>query len=315
MIAPIATSGSSWWSAIERGFTNFVAAPATARPLAALRIGLSAVLIVQALAIAASVIDLFGPTHGIVQWTLTETAIVPGMPRMRWLVEMLAPLGVGEAACLRIVFILYVSGLSALLMGWHSRLAAVVAWFAHLSLMMSDRTPLYGVDDFAHIALFYCVWMPVGHAWSLDVLAGRVSAAPSFAARLSLRVLQIHLCVVYLTSGIEKAMAPPYQWWDGELIWMTAMSPDYGKFPMEWLAGVPWLPTIAGIGALFIELAYAFLIWPQRTRRLMAGSTVLLHLGIAVFMGLWSFGAVMIVLTASAWLVSPERFDESRNDP
>jgi hypothetical protein len=215
-------------------------------------------------------------------------------------------MGISEAACVRGVFLLYVAGLSALLMGWHSRLAAFTAWFTHLTLMMSDRTPLYGVDDFAHIALFYCLCMPVGHAWSLDVLAGRVSAMPSFAARLSLRVLQIHLCVVYLSSGIDKATAPPYQWWDGELIWMTAMSPDYGKFPAEWLASVPWLPTILGLGALFVELAYAFLVWPQRTRRWMAGSTVLLHVGIALFMGLWSFGAVMIVLTASAWLISPE---------
>jgi hypothetical protein len=304
---------TSLWSSLQRGFTSFVAAPATAHPLAALRIGLSGALIVQALAIAASIVDLFAPTHAIVQWTLTESVLVPGMPRMRWLVELLAPLGVSEAACVRSVFILYVAGLSALMMGWHSRLAAVIAWFTHLTLMMSDRTPLYGVDDFAHIALFYCVWMPVGHAWSLDVSAGRVSAAPSFAARLGLRVLQIHLCVVYLTSGIEKATSPPYQWWNGELIWMTATSPDYGKLPMEWLANVPWLPLVAGLGALFIELAYAFLVWPKRTRVWMAGSTILLHLGIAVFMGLWSFAAVMIVLTASAWVVSPEPGRESQH--
>jgi hypothetical protein len=149
--------------------------------------------------------------------------------------------------------------------------------------------------------------MPVGHAWSLDVLAGRASSAPSFAARLGLRVLQIHLCVVYLTSGIDKATAPPYQWWNGELIWMTAMSPDYGKLPMAWLADAPWLPTVAGLGALFVEFAYAFLVWPRHTRRWMAAATIMLHVGIAVCMGLWSFAAVMIVLTASAWLVSPER--------
>lgn len=297
---------SSRRARLERAFAEFVAAPATAKPLAALRIGLAAALIGQALAIAASIVDLFAPTHGIVQASLTELMVVSELPRMRWVTEALAPLGVSESACVRGTFLLYVAGLSAMLMGWRTRFATVVTWLTHLTLMMSDRTPLYGVDDFANIALFYCACMPVGHAWSLDVTSGRVSDAPSFAARLSLRVLQIHLCVVYLSSGIDKAMDPQGQWWNGEIIWMTATNPDYGKLPMTWLVDVPWLPTIAGWGALAVELLYAFLVWPRRTRKLMAISTVMLHVGIAVCMGLWSFAAVMIVLTASAWLVSPE---------
>ena len=119
--------------------------------------------------------------------------------------------------------------------------------------------------------------------------------------------------MVYLTSGLDKALDSHAQWWNGELIWSTAISPDYGMFSMAWLADYPWLPTIAGIGALAVELSYAFLVWPRRTRTLMAVSTVMLHVGIAVFMGLWSFAAVMIALTASAWLVSPEPIPEGRS--
>ena len=60
-------------------------------------------------------------------------------------------------------------------------------------------------DDFAHIGLFYCVWMPVGYAWSLDQRHGAVSDEATPLCRLSLRVLQVHLCIVYVSSGIEKA--------------------------------------------------------------------------------------------------------------
>ena len=113
--------------------------------------------------------------------------VYPGVPRIRWLAEALAPLGVSEDACVRGIFLTYVASLSALLFGWHTRLAAILAWLTHLTLMMSERSSLYGVDDFAHIILFYFMWMPIGHDWSLDVQEKRVSSEPSFAARLSLR--------------------------------------------------------------------------------------------------------------------------------
>jgi hypothetical protein len=284
---------------------DFIAAPALARPLAALRIGVSAVLLVQALAMAASVLDLFGPL-GVVQWMLNDAMNVPGMPHVRWFARLLAPLGATEAGCTQAVFLLYVAGLSALLVGWHSRVAAGLTWFTHLALMMSGRSSLYGVDDFANIALFYCLVMPVGRYWSLDVQAGRASAAPSFEARLGLRVLQIHLCAVYLSSGIEKAITPPYQWLDGDVIWRTAMLPEYRHFDLTWLADYPLLAMLAAWGSLVIEIGYAFFVWPRATRRPWALATVGLHLGIAVMMGLVSFGALMIVLTSSAFLFSPE---------
>ncbi|MCI0376583.1 MAG: HTTM domain-containing protein [Gemmataceae bacterium] len=295
-------AASSKMQTVKEAALRFALAPASARPLAALRIGLAGVLLVQALAVAASVLDLFGP-RGIVQWPLADTMVVPGVPRMGWLTAALVPLGLSEAFVVRGVFVLYVAGLSMLLFGWRSRLAAVLAWFTHLILFMGVRTSLYGVDDFAHIALFYCMFFPVGNAWSLDVASGRASAAPSWEARLGLRVLQIHLCIVYLSSGLEKALTPPYMWLDGEVIWKTAMLPEFRQFDMEWLAHWPMLAKLAAWGSLGIELGYAFLVWPKATRRLMAISTLGLHLGIAVFLGLVSFGAIMMVLTAAAWLV------------
>jgi len=193
------------------------------------------------------------------------------------------------------------------------RIAAVTAWLTHLTLMMSNRSSLYGVDDFANIALFYLMWVPAGQYWSLDVMAGRVSSAPSSAARVGLRVIQIHLCLVYLSSGIEKAITPPFQWWDGEVIWLTTTLPDYRMFDLEWLADYPWIVKLACWGSLGLEIGYAFLIWPRATRKLTAYSTLAMHLGIAIFMGLVSFGAVMMVLTGSVWLFSPE-VDESSGE-
>jgi hypothetical protein len=282
---------------------QFVTRPASARPLAALRIGLSAVLLMQAAALASALPELYGDL-GYVQWPITQVLVPAGAPKVSWLIEALRPLGISPEWCVRGVFLAYVTGLGCLLLGWHTRVSAVAAWLGHLTLCVSGSAGVYGVDTFARIALFYCVVMPVGHAASLDLAAGRVHAGPSFSARLGLRVLQIHLCIVYLAAGVAKASGE--QWWTGEAIWLALNQPTLAQFDTRWLAQAPWLARVACWGTVAVEAGYAVFIWPRRTRLPWALLTVLLHVGTAVGLGLTSFAAVMIVLNVSAFLVSAE---------
>jgi len=282
---------------------NFVSAPASARPLACFRIGLAAVLLLQAAAIAGSLLDLYA-NLGVVQWSLGEASATPGVPRVSWLLKALAPLGASDAFCVQAVFVLYVASLAGLLVGWHTRVAAFLAWFTHLALNTTGSAGIYGVDMFANIALFYSVWMPVAHYASIDLRAKRVSGTPSSTARLALRVLQVHLCVIYLASGVEKASGS--DWWSGEAIWRALTEPEFRQFDFFWLASVPWLAKLASWSTLVLEIGYAFFVWPRRTRKFWALNTIGMHLGIALFMGLVSFAALMIVMTGSAFLVSPE---------
>jgi hypothetical protein len=77
--------------------------------------------------------------------------------------------------------------------------------------------------------------------------------------------------------------------------------------PLAWfrigVAAVLLVQAFALVGGLLELFGYAFLVWPRRTRRLTALATLGLHAGIAVTMGLWSFSALMMVLTGSAFLV------------
>jgi hypothetical protein len=282
---------------------GFVAAPASPRPLAWFRIGLALVLLAEAVLLSGHLLELYGAS-GLVQWPISDPLLVRTAPRVAWLADALAPLGVGPDACLVGVFVTYCAGLLALLLGWRARAAAVVAWLTQLTLARTGAANGYGLDAFATIGLFYCVWMPVGHTCSLDRLAGRVTGAPSEAARLGLRVLQLHLCIVYLASGLEKAVGE--QWWNGEAIWRALMCPGFGQFDFTWLANAPWLARLVCWGTLLLEVGYAFLVWPRATRRAWALATLGLHAGIAVTMGLWAFSAVMAVFTTSAFLVESE---------
>jgi len=282
---------------------DFVCRPASPLPLSVLRIGLSLVLLIQALAVAGSLHLLYGE-YGLVQWPVTNELVTPGVPRIAWLVSALEPLGVSSAACVRWVFLFYLAALGSLLVGWHTRLAAVATWLSHLLLTVSGIPSTYGVDSFANVGLFYCIWMPVGHALSGDHLLGRVKDGPSSAARLGLRVLQIHLCIAYFAAGLSKLLGE--QWRSGEAIWQALMQPALATMDFNWLAGFPWLAWLACWATIIVELGYPVLIWPRTTRTIWALAILGMHAGIALTMSLVSFSAVMAVLTLSAFLIPAE---------
>lgn len=276
----------------------FVGAPSSAAPLGVLRIGVALVLLIQAWSLSDSLPELFGD-RGLVPWSVSMALASPVAPRLGPWVSALAPLGLSAEAGVRGVALIYAVSLVGLLLGYRTRLSALIAWGLHTLLLNSGTFFAYGVETFAHISLFYCVVMPVGAAYSWDVHTGRTSVAPSAEATLSLRVLQLHLCVIYLATGLEKLLGPV--WRDGTALWEVLMQPQYGAFDFAWLAWAPWLVKLASWGTLVVEVGYVGLVWPQRTRGLWVAMTLGMHLGIGVMMGLWLFSAMMGVLTFAAF--------------
>jgi uncharacterized membrane protein YphA (DoxX/SURF4 family) len=146
---------------IAAAVMGFFFDPASPRPLAALRIGLAAVLLAQGFSLSLNWLDLYG-SRGVVQWTVTEGAAGETVPRIAWLVNSLAPLGLAETTVVRGLLAVYMASLAALLLGYRTRAAAITAWMAHLMMNTSATATVYGVDSFANIALFYCTWMRIG---------------------------------------------------------------------------------------------------------------------------------------------------------
>jgi hypothetical protein len=285
---------TTWPRAAAGGAAAFFLVLGSARPLGALRIGVAAVLLFQALACAANVDVLFGP-DGLVPGEINDAAHPAPVPRLRWLLDGTGALGLDAAWAVRGVFLAYVAALVGLLLGRPARAMAITAWLLHWVLMSSAWMTTYGVDAFAGIALFYCACFPVGDAF----VPGVPGAGPSAAARLGRRVLQCHLCIVYFASGLEKASGE--QWWNGEAIWRAAMRPDFAVWDYSWVAEVPWLPRALAWATLLVEAGYPAMMWWKATRRTWLIQVVGLHLGIGLFMGLHAFAALMLVLNVAAW--------------
>ena len=282
----------------------FLFAPRSPHPLGVFRLGVSLVLLAQAWSLSGHVLELFGD-RGLTPWSITAPLASPWMPRLGTWVPALRGWGLDTRTCILGLTSTYALALGALLLGWRTRWAAAGAWLLHGVLMNSVPLFMYGVEVFAQISLFYCVVLPVGAAFSCDVRAGRTSDAPSAEAALALRVLQVHLCVVYVSSGVEKALGLP--WREGAAVWDAVMQPQFARFDFTWMAEHPWVSRAATWGTLLVEVGYGAFIWPRQSREAWVLLTVGLHAGIAVFMGLWLFGAIMSVLTFAAFGWEPLR--------
>jgi hypothetical protein len=184
-----------------------------------------------------------------------------------------------------------------LTIGLATPLAAVVSLAGLVSA--ANRAPLntFGLDDTLGLLLIGLIVGPSGARLSLDALVfglrpGQGRAAPSVRANLALRLVQVHLCVVYFFSGCGKLFGA--SWWEGTAIWGAAANGQYRTLDLTWLANHPLVVNAITLTTLFWEVAYAALVWPRLTRRVFLAMAVVVHLGIGLTMGMMEFGLAMI---------------------
>jgi len=257
-------------------------------------VGLPLLLLLHLVWISNDILSLHG-SRGIIPWELTDLLRDPWVPGLPTLAEAFVPLGIGAHTAIVLLLSCYAGSLLWLALGIHARLAAFLAWGLHLSLVTSGAASFYGVDQLANTFLFYLL--------VCLLVFRREKPIPV----VGLRVMQAHLCAIYLGAGLFKAMGR--QWWNGEAIWQTVSQPAFRTFDLSSLARHSWIPMLAGWGTLVVEIGYPFLIWPRRTRKAWGIATIGLHLGVGLFMGLVFFSSVMILLTCCLFLI-PEDIPE-----
>ncbi len=186
-----------------------------------------------------------------------------------------------------------------LMIGFFSRTSAVLA--AIISIMYAARvTPgaYFGLDKINCMLALYLMLGPCGARYSIDRLwrmrRGATGEVPkSVAANVAIRLIQIHLCVIYLFAGLGKLEGET--WWTGEAIWLAIASLEYQTIDVTWLGHHPWMMNLLAHTTVFWELSYCFLIWPRLTRPWMLAIAVGMHAFIGLCMGLLTFALVMLI--------------------
>ena len=195
-----------------------------------------------------------------------------------------------------------------LTVGLFSRVVSVLALVAALAYVGRVPGALFGLDQINVMLAMYLAVGPCGDAFSLDRwLKRRRAGGPlpirsSWSANLAIRLIQVHLCIIYWFAGTAKLTGPA--WWDGTALWMALGNMEYQSLDMTWLADWPRSINLMTHVTVYWEILYCALIWPRLTRPVMLLLAIPLHMGIAICLGMVTFGLVMLI--ANLAFVPPE---------
>jgi hypothetical protein len=186
-----------------------------------------------------------------------------------------------------------------LTIGMFSRVMALLAFLFAVSYA-NRITPgaYFGLDKINTMLAMYLMLGPCGARYSVDRLwrlkrGGPTEVPPSATANMAIRLIQVHMCIIYLFSGIGKLQGE--SWASGEASWMSFAMLEYQSLNMTWLAKYPYLLNLMTHATVFWELSYCALVWPRLTRPWVLLMAVFVHGGIILFLGMPTFGLVMLI--------------------
>lgn len=282
------------------GWNRFWFSPTDPATLGLIRIFAGVMLLYTHLVWSLDLKGFFGGQGWLTPETLNK---LPGHSPFQWSyfywIHSPALLWTAHIAAL-VVFALLTIGL------W-SRTMSVLAFLATVSYANRASLAQFGLDDTNCMLALYLMVGPCGAAYSVDrwlkrrKAGGQLPVEPRIGANIAIRLLQLHLCVIYLFAGIGKIQGP--LWWNGEAVMMAAANLEYQSIDATWLVRYPYVVFALTQLTVFWEMFYCALVWPRLTRPIVIAIGVGMHLSIGIFLGMWTFGLAMIIANLS--FVSP----------
>jgi hypothetical protein len=292
--------------------------PVPAERLAALRIGLAIVLLVDVLV---QYLPHYAAFFGV--GSLGSPEVFAGRITGHWHWSLLRHL---EDSRLFIpILILWAAAAVLVLVGWHPRLAALVAWLLSVSVLNLNYGLHNSGDRIRSIVLFYFMLTPCGAAWTFHGFLRRKSSevrnqesgvrgqqssgltpdscplTPTLISPWALRLLFIQMTLIYFFNGFYKLVGP--EWRSGDVLYSILGNVQWARWSFADLP-VPYLVSkLLTWVILAWELGFPILVIvkPLRTPTLLLG--VVLHVGLAVTLelGLFSFYMLCLYLPLVPW--------------
>jgi hypothetical protein len=257
--------------------------PVPAQRLAALRIGIAAVLLLDVLlTYLPGRIDFYGQDSlgsqerrslsGAAGWSLVDDDS-PGL-------VLLALVGWALAA-------------AGLLVGFCSRLCAVACWA--LAVSFSDLNPWIenAGDTVRTLCLFYLALSPCGVVWSVDSWL-RAKPKPVLVHPWPLRLLFLQMTLIYFCNGLHKLVG--YDWPMGKSLYWVLGDLTLARWSMAWFALPYALTRVLTWLVLGWEVLFPLLVLWRRTRVATLWLGVMFHLGTLISMEIGSFALSMLCL-------------------
>jgi hypothetical protein len=283
-------------------WTQFWHVPVRAERLALMRILLALALLYDQLGQYLPILELaFGP-HGIAPDGLHDAFQLE-----RWRVSVLF-FNTSDVELIRPFFWIWVVVNCLWLVGWQTRVMNVLLWL--LTRMFHGLNPnLLNAGDGALVTgILLLMLAPSGRALSLDAwLRHRRTgqAGPDYTPAWPVRILQLQLCVIYLTTGLSKLIMvkfswpedgwwPEGTWWDGTSIHnvlndIARSRWSYAELPLPF-----WITAIMTYSCVWWETLFSLLVLSRWTRRWALWFGICFHLGIWVMLEVSGFSMYML---------------------
>ncbi len=292
----------SWMNDVRGGWDRFWFTRRLPHTLALIRICCGCMLVYIHLIWASLLTDFFGATAWLDHATIRQLhaqdwgwswLFYIDTPTILWAHQIVAILAAAMMA-----------------MGLFTRVTTALAWWMTLMVCHRMTGALFGLDQVVVMLSMYLMFSHCGSVWSLDALRNRSNINAngltainhaSVSNNICTRLIQLHLCVIYLFGGLSKMRGE--MWFDGSALWWTAVNFEYQSLDITWIGRANWLvAALTGI-TIFWETFYCAIVWPKATRPIALLMAVGVHGGIAVALGMVTFGTIMIV--ANLAFVSP----------
>ena len=186
----------------------------------------------------------------------------------------------------------------ALLLGYRTRAAALLAWALLVAIQL--RTPFLswmGGDKFLRSILFWALFLPLGARWSLDARRDpELRSGPDRVLSIPSAALVLQVCLMYWATGLLKC-GPT--WLRGNAVFY-ALHMDHLVTPLGmWLREMgALLPTLTH-SVRWFEMLGPFLVFsPVHTaafRMFAIAAFAILHLSLAVTLDIGPFPLYSIV--------------------
>ncbi len=311
---------------VRRGWDAFFFTPADPTALGLIRVATGLLAFWSLLVLGLDLHDYLGSDG----WA-EPSAVRAAQRSLAWSFWFLVPDG-----ALLVAWLTCLAVLALFTLGLFSRSTAVLAWLIVVSTVRRVPVALYGFDQvLSPLTLYLAATGASGQAVSLDRFFRRwrqaraaarsapatspMSAStgrrvapdepgvpvPTVSANLALRLVQLHLVVIYGMAGLGKLQGP--SWWNGMALWGTMSAGEFVVFDFTPIARWPLLINLLTHASLALELLYPILIWIRIARPLMLVGAAAMHLGIAAMSpGLTEFSLAMLTanlaFVAGSWL-------------
>jgi hypothetical protein len=206
-------------------------------------------------------------------------------------------------------------------LGVWPRLTAVLTWVIVVSYLANPATR-FEADYLLGILAFYLMigYVLLGQWSQPQSLFGRLlgrgnpfstdpSPTPSYAANLSLRLLQVHFAIVVMTSGLHKLQIG--DWWSGVAFWYPLHPPftttaEQLRSEAVNASSTLFVLSLAAYLVLAWQIAFPVFAWRRRCQPILLGGAIVGWIGLVALYRLPLFGPILVLgclsyLTPAEW--------------